>query len=161
MLTVSALVGVCTVGFAAAPTNYAGTYSGQASKGARSQPAAVLRVIQNDDVIEITRDEGGRTTTSRFPLNGQQGDYTSPRGSTGKGKVDFKGKGLAIESIVLTRPQSNGPGVRSRIRERWQLSPDAKLLTIRFNVDFPDLEQLTHGATDQTWMETYTRTDAQ
>ncbi len=140
--------------------DYAGTYTVKPTKGkAANSVNTVLHVVQHDDAIEITHVESGRTMTSRFPLNGSEGDYTSPGGVAGKGKAQFKGKDLILESVVVTKPQPNGPNVRMRTRERWRLSSDSKVLTIRFDVDFPDLEALTRGVTDQSWTETYLRSD--
>jgi hypothetical protein len=160
-LLMSAVVTLGAAGFAADRTDYSGTYAVMFSKGAKAEPATILHVVQNNETIQINREVAGKTTTSRFPLNGSEGDYTSPGGISGRGKAQFKGKNLVVESVVVTKPQPNGPPVRLRTRERWQLSPDAKVLTIRFNVDFPDFEQFSHGATDQSWSETYLRSDQQ
>ena len=149
------MLGFSANGFAADRTDFSGTYTAIPSNGSTAASPTTLRVVQNNDTIEITR-ESSKTTTSRFPLNGSEGSYTSPGGISGKGKVQFKGKNLAVESVVLTNSQPNSPAVRLRTKERWQLSADGRVLTIRFNVDFPDLEQLTHGVTDQSWTETYT-----
>ena len=160
-MTVGALVGACTLGFAVEGTNFTGSYSGQQSKGAVHQAVTGIRVTQDANGIEIVRDEGEKTVTNHFFLDGREGDYVSPGGVSGKGKAEFKGKDLLVESIAVSSPQQNGSVVRLRTKERWHLSSDAKRLTIRFNVDFPDFEQLTHGVTDQSWTETYTRTDIQ
>ena len=146
--------------FSAAPTNYAGAYSAQPAKGAATNtPSTTVRVTQDDQQIEITRVEGGKTAVSRFPLNGSEGDYTSPGGVADKGKAQFKGKDLVLESIVVTKPQPNGPNVRMRTKERWQLSSDSKVLKIRFDMDFPGLQGLTGGVTNQSWTETYVRSN--
>ena len=159
MLTIGALIGTCTLGFAVEQTNFTGHYSGQQSTGADHQAFTSIHVTQDANSIEIVRDERGKTATNHFFLDGREGDYGSPGGISGKGKAEFKGKDLLVESIAVSRPQRDGSVVRLRTKERWHLSPDGKRLTIRFNVNFPDLEQLTHGVTDQSWTETYTRTD--
>jgi hypothetical protein len=139
--------------------DFTGRYSEKASKAKDSVPTT-LRVEQGKDFIEITRIEGDRTTVSRFPLDGSKGDYTSPGGVQGKGNVQFKGKNLLVESIVATRPDPNGPAMRVHMKERWELSSDGLMLTIRWGMDFPDTRAIIGGFTDQSGKDTYRRIDA-
>jgi hypothetical protein len=57
----------------------------------------------------------------------------------GKCKVQVKPKYLILESVVLTRPQQAAPPLRIHTKEKWQLSADTKTLTIKSDVDFPDV----------------------
>lgn len=126
-------------GLAADKVNYSGKYSlqeGKATSG--SETHSILSVVQNEDSIEITRVEQGRRTTNLYPLNGSDGDYTSPGGVSGRCKAQLKGKNLVVESVVTARPQPNAPPMRIHTKERWQLSADSKTLTIKSDVDFPD-----------------------
>ncbi len=145
---------------AADQVDFTGLYSEKATKAKDSAPTT-LRVNQSKGMIEITRIEGTRTTVSRFPLDGSEGDYTSPGGVPGKGKVQFKGKSLLIESIVTTKVDPNSPVMRVHAKERWELSSDGLILTIRWGIDFPDTRALIGGFMDQSGKDTYLRTDAQ
>ena len=126
-------------GLAADKVNYSGKYSLQGRKTASgSESDSTLDVVQNEDSIDITRAADGKRMTNRYPLNGSEGDYTSPGGVSGKCKAQLKGKYLVLESVVVRRPQSSSPPVRIHSRERWQLSADSNILTIKSDVDFPD-----------------------
>jgi hypothetical protein len=126
-------------GLAADKANYTGTFSLQGGKTASAgETDPTLEVVQTQDSIDVTREEQGRKTASRCPLNGSDGDYTSPGGVSGKCKAELKGKYLILGSVIVTRPQPSAPPVRMHTKERWQLSPDSKTLTIRSDVDFPD-----------------------
>jgi hypothetical protein len=126
-------------GLAEDKVNYSGKYSIQARKTASgSETDATLEVVQNADSIEITRVEQGKRTTNRYPLNGPEGDYTSPGGVAGKCKAQLKDRYLVLESVVAARPQPNVAPMRIHTKERWQLSTDSKTLTVKSEVDFPD-----------------------
>ena len=133
------VAGSVNIGLAAEGVNYSGKYLAQEKKtapGGKIDPT--LGVVQTEDSIEITRMEYGSKTTNKCPLNGSDGDYRSPSGVPGKCKAKLKDKYLMLEFVVTTRPQPNGPPVRIRTKERWQLSSDSKTLTIKSDVDFPD-----------------------
>src|SRR5256885_1073259 len=116
--------------------NFSGKYLEQGKN--TSQSAETLEVVQSDDSIEITRVELGKKTVSRCPLNGSDGDYTSPGGVSGKCKAQLKQKCVIVESVALTHPQQATSALRMHTKEKWQLSADAKTLTIKSDVDFPD-----------------------
>jgi hypothetical protein len=119
--------------------NFSGKYvPDQAKKSAEDENASTLEVVQSDDSVVITRVELGKKTVSHCPLNGSDGDYTSPGGVSGKCNAQLKPKYLMLESVVLTRPQQAASPVRMHTKEKWQLSSDAKTLTIKSDVDFPD-----------------------
>jgi hypothetical protein len=123
---------------AADGTNYSGRYTAERPKKTSGGSAeSTLEVVHNADAIEITLVESGKKTTSRCPLNGSEGDYTSPGGIPGKCKAQLNAKNLIVESVVVTRPQPTA-NVRMHTKERWELSKDGKTLTIRSDVDFPD-----------------------
>jgi hypothetical protein len=126
-------------GLAADKLNYSGKYSMQARKTASGSEAdSTLDVVQNADNIEITTMEQGKRTTNRYPLNGTDGDYTSSGGVAGKCKAQLKDKFLVLESVVAVRPQPNAPPIRIHTKERWQLSANSKILTVKSEMDFPD-----------------------
>jgi hypothetical protein len=126
-------------GLAANKVNYSGKYSLQGRKTTSgNETNSTLDVLQNEDGIEITSVEQGRRTTNRYPLNGSEGDYTSPGGVSGKCKAQLKDKYLVLESVVISRPQPSAPPVRIHTKERWQLSADSKTLTVKSDVEFPD-----------------------
>jgi len=62
----------------------------------------------------------------------------SPGGVSGKCNAQLKPKYLIVESVVLSRPQQAASPTRMHTKEKWQLSSDAKILTIKSDVDFPD-----------------------
>lgn len=120
--------------------NFSGKYVvDQEKKPPEGEKTSTLEVIQNDDSIEITRVELGKKTVSHCPLNGSDGDYTSPGGISGKCKAQLKPKYLILESVVLARPQQAAVLLRVHTKGKWQLSTDAKTLTIKSDVDFPDV----------------------
>jgi len=141
------------------PSHYSGKYSAVAAKPTVTADST-LEIVQSDANIEITRLELGRRTTSRCPLDGSEGEYTSPGGVVGKCKAYLKGKYLVIESLVVTHPQPTA-SVRIHTRERWQLSADSKTLTIKSDADFPDFPASISGAVagDTSATRKYTRTD--
>jgi len=119
--------------------NFSGKYIVEPAKNTLGgESDSTLEIVQNDDRIEITRLELGKKTISRCTLNGLEGDYTSPSGVSGKCKAQLKPKYLIVESVVATRPQQTSPPVRMHTKEKWQLSSDAKTLSIKSEVDFPD-----------------------
>lgn len=71
-----------------------------------------------------------------------------------------EGKNLIIDSVILTHPQPSAI-VRMHTKERWQLSNDAKTLTIKSNVDFPDFPAGVSAAVsgDTSSTTKYTRTE--
>ncbi len=128
-----------TPGMAADKANYSGKYSLQGRKTASGNKIdSTIEVVQSDDHIEITRVEQGSRTTNRYPLNGSEGTYTSPSGLVGKCKAQLKDKYLVLEAEVTSKPWPNAPPVRIHTKERWQLSSDAKTLTVKSDMDFPD-----------------------
>lgn len=128
----------CAFGASPAKANYSGKYSLQGqNKGDRT--GSIIEVIQSDDSIEITTVDQDQRTTNRYPLNGSEGPYTSPSGLVGTCKAQLKDKYLVLESMVRSRPQPNTPAVRVHTKERWQLSSDSKTLTVKSDVDFPDV----------------------
>ena len=131
--------------------NFSGKYiADQAKNSAEGENASTLEVVQSDDIVEITRVEFGKKTVSRCPLNGSDGDYTSPSGVSGKCKAQLKPKYLMLESVVLTRSQQAASPIRMHTKEKWQLASDAKTLTIKSDVDFPDFPADISAAVERT-----------
>jgi hypothetical protein len=149
-------------GLAVDKANYSGKYSLQEKKTPTSSETEVtLHVVQTDDAIEITKVEQGRKLTNRYPLNGPDGDYKTPTGVPGKCKAQLKDKYLVLESVVVTPTQPNGPSMRMHIKERWQLSKDSKILTIKTEIDFPDAPPMVSSIVGEygSGTEKYIRTE--
>lgn len=118
--------------------SFSGTYSEGPAKGKSADSThSTLEVVQSDQAIEISRVASGKNTTSKCPFDGTEGEYTSSGGVPGKCKAKLKGRDLLIESVVIAR-QPPGAPMRIHTKERWQLSKDAKTLTVKSEVDFPD-----------------------
>jgi hypothetical protein len=133
---------------------YSGDYADLARSSA-TRSFSTLKVNQTSANIEITRTELGKTMISHCPLDDWGGEYTGP-GFAGKCRAFFKGKYLVIESDYVQ------PKISTRIhrKERWQLSADSKILTIKSIVylsDFRDDNTTIPGPISQ--MRTYTRTE--
>jgi hypothetical protein len=146
---------------AADTTDYSGKYVVEQSKKAQNSSAqSTLQVAQNENAIEVTLAQSGKTTMSHCPFGGSEGDYTSPGGVLGKCKAQLKGKDLIIESMVVTHPQP-ASNVRVHTKERWQLSRNGKTLTIKSDVDFPDFPSGVSAAVSGNTSTTtkYTRVD--
>jgi hypothetical protein len=157
-----AVVWEANTGLAADKVSYSGKYSIQARKTASgSETDATLEVVQNADSIEITRVEQGKRTINRYPLNGSEGDYTSPGGVAGKCKGQLKDKYLMLESVVAARPQPKAPPMRIHTKERWQLSSHSKILTVKSEVDFPDAPRDVAAVVGEyaSGIQKYTRTE--
>jgi hypothetical protein len=136
--------------------DYSGSYTLTGAKGSFKYDKATvwtLKVVQSAAAIEVTRVMDGKLHFNKFPLDGTEGVYNSSGGIPGKCKAQFKGKSLFLDSFVTTRPQPNGPAVQLHTRERWELSADSKILTIRSDVDFPGMPV---NPVDP-WSEIYTR----
>lgn len=152
-----------TIALAANRVDYSGKYLAERHKDTPSGSTdSTIEVVQSEDNIEITKVELGKRTTSRCPFNGSEGDYTSPSGVSGKCKAQLKDKYLILESVVVTRPQP-ATSMRVHTKERWQLSADAKTLTVKSDVDFPDVSRDVSAAVANELSETrkYMRTDSQ
>ena len=144
-----------TIGAAERP-DFSGSYTLTAGKGVfKVEKGTVwtLNVVQTATSIEITKVTDGHQTSNRFPLDGGEGDYTSPGGARGTCTAHLKGKYLLLDSVVTTHPQPNGPAIQIHTREHWELSADSKTLTIRTDVDSPTAPS---GLFDP-WSEIYTR----
>ena len=137
---------LCVPALAAESNGYTGKYIAERPNKAPSGSLdSTLEVVQNENAIEVTLLQSGKTTVSRCPFDGSDGDYESPSGISGKCKARWKEKNLIIESIIVTHPQPTA-SVRVHTKERWQLSKDGKTLTIKSDVDFPDFPAEVSGA---------------
>jgi hypothetical protein len=157
---VGVVIAWATIGLAADRVDYSGKYSAdRPTVKSGVETDSTLEVVQNEDGIVVTKVELGKRTTSHCPLNGSEGEYTSPGGVSGKCKGQLKAKYLILESVVVTRPQATAT-VRMHTKERWQLSADGKNLTIKSDVDFPDFPADISAAVagDTSGTRKYTRT---
>jgi hypothetical protein len=136
-----ALFSFCLASLAVAPArpDFSGNYTRQSTQANESGSGAVtLRVVQTDSSVEVTRTDGDGALTNRFPLDGTEGEWTSPTGMRGTCKARFSKETLVLEtSSASSRP--DGRSVRLQSREDWRLSKDVKTLTIRIEVRFPDM----------------------
>ncbi|HVI79553.1 MAG TPA: hypothetical protein VM715_15580, partial [Candidatus Acidoferrum sp.] len=90
--------------------------------------------------------------------NGPEGDYTSPGGLAGRCKARLKDKTIIIEAVALAHPEPTTT-VRMRTKERWQLSRDAKILTIKSDADFTDFPTDISGIVAGNTTTKYTRVE--
>lgn len=141
---------------AADKLTFSGSYTLTASSG-MTKPGngkvQTLSVVQTETSISVTVSISGHSTVNNYPLSGQEGAYTSPSGDKGTCKGQFKRGHLVLESVVTTRPETNSPLVQIHTKQRWELSPDGKKLTIHVNVDSP---QSAINAIEP-WIEIYAR----
>jgi hypothetical protein len=142
--------------FAADRPNFSGAYTQTGSKGStrfEKGNATTLNVVQTEMSIEVTESEGGRRATNSYPLGGQEGAFVSPGGAKGTCKGQFKKNYLILESVATSHPQANGPAVQIHTKQKWELSPDLKTLSVRFDVDSPQ----SPINVVEPWTEIYTR----
>jgi hypothetical protein len=136
--TGSAIACSANLALAEETANYSGKYSiQQGNHASDKQSDSTLEVVQNRDRIEITRVEMGQRTTNSYSLDGSEADCTQPGGVPSRCKGQLKEEHLVLESITVTNPRW-APS-RVHVRSRWQLSADNKTLTIKTDIDFPNL----------------------
>jgi hypothetical protein len=140
---------------------FLGAFQAVDSKKNSAQLGTLLSVAQSSQNIEITYKDKGGATVSRLPMDGSEVDFTPPGGMPARGKVNFRRGELLLEYVIATKPFADGPVVRLRHTERWQLSDGGNSLTIRGKIDFPGLESATRGVTDQSYTEIFRRIPAQ
>jgi|LakMenEpi03Aug12_release.lakeMendotaPanAssembly.Ray.scaffolds.fasta_scaffold814713_1 hypothetical protein len=139
--------------------DFSGSYTLSEIKGSQKADKftpLVLRVVQKEHNIEITRIEDGKATSNSFKLDGSKSAYTNVDAVKGVGSARLKGKGLIIETEIASRPYPNKPSVQIKEKQQWKLSPDLKTLTIRTDVDFPN-SVLQGFQLIQPWTEIYTK----
>ena len=153
---------VCLASLALAPVrpDFSGSYAVQEkAAGGTASADVVLRVVQTESFVEVTRLQNGGSFTNRFPLVGKEGDYTSPTGVRGRCKARFSKETLALEAAVLSQ-QEGRQAMRLETREDWRLSKDLKTLTIKTEIRFPDMpaEIAAMAFPNNPRTETYRRT---
>ena len=156
------LICLAAAAFAAAKPNFSGTYAAQQKKDSKSPAGSVmLRVIQGDSAVEVTRVNGDRSTTNRFPLDGSDGDYTTETGVRGKCRAQLKDETLVLESLVASPAGANRPSIRFHTTEQWRLSQDGNTLSIKTEIKSPDMPPDVTAAAfpNNPRTEKYQRTD--
>jgi hypothetical protein len=140
MLTKLVLFPIClaTLTWAATNTNFSGNYAAQQKKGEKALTTSVI-VVQTDSAVRVTRVYGSKSITNSFPLDGSEGDYTTETGVRGKCKAQLKGDTLVLESLVASPPKSDMPSIRFDTIEKWRLSTDTRILTIKTEIKSPDM----------------------
>ncbi|MBZ5511121.1 MAG: hypothetical protein LAN70_08110 [Acidobacteriia bacterium] len=148
--------------FAATKPDFSGTYTAQQKNDSKSTAASVvLRVVQSDSAVEVTRVNGDKSTTNRFPLDGSEGDYTTETGVRGKCKAHVKNETLVLESLVASPGRTDRPSIRFHTTEQWQLSLDRNTLTIKTDIKSPDMppDVMAAAFPNNPRTEKYQRTD--
>ena len=146
---------------AAPKLDFSGTYTAREKNAKASVPPTILRVVQSESSVDVTRVANERELTNRFPLDGTDGNYTTATGLHGKSKAQFKNDALVLENFVASPPDASGRSIRFHTTETWKLAGDAKLLTIKTEVEAPDLSPEVAAAAfpNNPWTQTYQRTD--
>jgi hypothetical protein len=140
------LLGAVASAVAAGKVDFSGSYTLKRKSAKPDEVEAwTLRVSQSESAIEVARNVNGHPFVNKFPLDGSEGKYVTPGGSTGTCKAQLKSKSLILDSFVTTHPLTNGPAVQMHTRERWDLSSDSKTLKIHTDVDFPNLSGTLNG----------------
>ena len=147
--------------WAANNADFSGIYAAQQKKGDKAIKAS-LRVIQTDSTVKVTRIYGDKSVTNSFPLDGNDGDYTTETGVRGKCRAQLKGDTLVLESFVASPPKANTPSLRFETIEEWRLSADTKTLTVKTEIKSPDMSADVMAAAfpNNPQKEKYQRVDA-
>ena len=148
-----------TVGtFGATNPNFSGTYAAQQKSSGKS---IMLRVVQSDSAVEVTRISGDKPSTNRFPLDGSEGEYKTESGVRGKCKGHVKNQTLVLESLVAPPARAGSPSIRFHTIEEWQLSRDGNTLTIKTEIQSPDMppDIMSAAIPNNPMKEKYQRTD--
>lgn len=163
-LVFSCVLCLALITLAASKPDYSGTYTAQQKDAKATTPKPpVIRVTQTDANIEISRTEGEKTVTNRMPLDGSEVDYLSPNGVGGKGRVQFKGDDLLIDSRATSPRGEGSKPIRFHTKELWRLSSNKRILTIKSEVESPDVPPSVMAAAlpNNPWTVTYERTEPQ
>ena len=100
----------------------------------------VLTVNQSEDTLEVTRHQNGITSTIQYNLKGRETRNRGPWGLVTRDRANLKKRKLVIESTVeagglggfdVTGNSLAYPANGQRIKETWELQPDAQTLRIR------------------------------
>ena len=89
-----------------------------------------LEVVQAAASMLVTIVRTSGSVANKFSLDGTPGAYIDPSGVGGKCKGHFKGRVLYLDAFIATRVNGGGPKIEVHTTERWELSSDAKTLTI-------------------------------
>jgi hypothetical protein len=144
---------------AADKPDFSGLYTRKESKEsskASNGGVGTLRVVQTGNSLEVTDAWNGKQTVNEYRMDGSRGPYTSQSGVAGTCTAKFKGKTLILDIDVTAQAQPSSPAVQMHTRQRWELSPDMKILTIHNDVDFPNVP-LNGFQVIPPWTDVYTR----
>jgi hypothetical protein len=156
------LICVAAAALAATKPDFSGTYAAQQKNDSKATAASVvLRVVESDSAVEVTRVYGDKSTTNRFPLDGSEGDYTTETGARGKCKAQMKNETLVLESLVASAAGANRPSIRFHVTEQWRLSSDSSTLNIKTEIQSPDMppDVIAAAFPNNPRTEKYHRTD--
>jgi len=92
----------------------------------------ILVVTQTAESIEVTKIQNGAKTTSNYDLNMSKSKRAHSSGSGSAGHARFRKGALVIHSSGF-EPSDwyGGTGLFYSVTERWELSPDSRILTVR------------------------------
>lgn len=88
----------------------------------------ILLVIQTANSIEVTKIQNGVKATSHYDLNSSKSKKVRSHGSESMGRAKFNRETLLIE---YNAPLPMFRGMTFRVKEKWKLSPDSRVLTIQ------------------------------
>lgn len=121
--------------YAASSPDFSGSYLPEHNSKKKSADPT-LKVIQTENAVEITRIKGNKHLTYHFSLDGVPVDVVGFDGEKGKSRAYIKEGNLMIESLWPAATAGGGKFV-FRTTEKWELSTDGTLLTIRTDLDCP------------------------
>lgn len=117
--------------------DFSGHYIHRAEKSPYVHNSLTVRLIvtQNAETLEVVMTfEGGKSTTSRYALDGAETSNMTPLGGVPtKDRVKFKGKRM----IITTQASGITPDGSFEMTREWELSPDLQTLTIKSRVHYP------------------------
>ena len=120
--------------------NFSGTYVSTQKPKKGSPPEKVI-VSQTAEALEITRfSPEGKPVTNRLRFDGSVADYVSSVGFHGKGRLQWKRGQLVVE--VVENTVVDDYTIPIHMTQRWQLSQDGALLSIKMDVDCPQDQQM-------------------
>jgi hypothetical protein len=140
------------LGVAAAQAQQKNTYSGKwtldksKTESLPKEMEQVMTVTQDGEQLTMETkillpDEPAFTMKDSFTVNGQESDYTMPRGNhSGKGKRTAKwlndGKGIEVSEFGVFETEQGA--VTVKIVRKWSLLDDGKTLVIELLQNGPD-----------------------
>jgi hypothetical protein len=134
-LTILSLVLIPDGCFGQVGPNFSGSYQLTSRRGVtkkkKALPLEILKVHHEGLMLDVIITREGKEEQRHFTLDGSESKTIHPQGGVTTEKARIKKTALEIESIF----HLSGNPVSFRMKEKWQLSRDAKTLTIRSQED--------------------------